>query len=139
MKKMSGQSLVEAVVAVGVMALVISGVVMLMTNTLGAKTRGFDRKKAVEMSEVVMEGIVNEKRSNPDSFWNPASAYWVALEGPLTLADYSGYTYQIDFNEEYDGGDCGGQGSWNCAEVTVTIGWTASDDTATFRRFFSRY
>jgi len=128
-----GQSLVEVIVAIGIMALVVMGVAMLMTTALATKTKSFDRKKAVEMSEVVIEQLISEKNNNSTEFWNADSAYWDGMSGPLTLTNYPGYTYTVGFDTTVDGCVAG------CGEATVTISWPSTSDTAEFTRLFTRY
>jgi len=50
-----GQSLIDLIFSVGIIVLVLSGVVVLMVNSVSTKTKGFDRKTASRMADVVME------------------------------------------------------------------------------------
>jgi hypothetical protein len=126
MKYNLGQSLVEVVVAIGIVALVISGMVVLMTNSLGSKTRGFDRKKAVEMSGIVMEQLVSVKNNNPDSFWG---GYLDTIAGEKTMKPQFSdeYKYNVTYVNKSGG-----------VEVQVKINWKDSQSVA-FTRFFTRY
>lgn len=127
-----GQGLVEVVVAIGIMALVVMGVVMLMTTALATKTKSFDRKKAVEMSEVVMEQIIGVRNTSPDLFWDNNSSYWTGIVNKdLTLSGYSGYSYNVKFNSV--------SGCTGCGEVVLNIGWSSSNVGTTFTRLFTRY
>ena len=67
-KRERGQSVIEVVFSVGVLVLVLGGVTTLLIKSVSGRTEGFDRKKATELAEVVIEGLVAEKRNNPDSF-----------------------------------------------------------------------
>lgn len=135
-----GQSLVEVVIAVGIVAMVVSGMVVLMTKSLGSKTSGFERKRAVELSEIVIENIVNEKTHDPSSFWNASSSFWTTKLGQsLQNPAYPNYSYTLEFTER-SGGSCGPAGGQiDCADVKVTIFWQGGVESSTFTRFFSRY
>lgn len=67
-KKISGQSLVEVVVSIGLVVLVVSGVVTLVVNSLGARNKGFDRKKATELAQKVTEKSCQIKSTTPIVF-----------------------------------------------------------------------
>ena len=130
---MKVQSMVEVVVALGIVALVITGMVMLMTTSLGTKTKGFDRNKAVEMSGAILEQMVEKRNADPTQFWDINSAYWTGILGnPLTLPNYPGYTYTVTFNQS---GDCGA----DCREAKVTITWVSPSDKAVFTRLFTKF
>ena len=92
LKSKKGQSLIEVVFSIGIIMVVMSGVVFLIIATLGAKTKSYDRKKAVEISQNVIEGMVQTKMSDGTSFWNITSPYWVALGQNQVNGDY---TYNV--------------------------------------------
>ena len=132
-KATTGQSLIEVVAAIGIVALVVTGMAALMTTALGTKTKGFDRKKAVEMSEIVMEQIIGVRNTSPDLFWNPTSAYWQnILAQDLTIVTYPGYSYRVVLNTAVAA--CPG-----CQEVVLNIGWSGSQDKVVFTRLFTKY
>ena len=126
-KNKSGQSLVELIFAVGVVAVVITGVMILMVNTISSKNKGFDRSKATELADVVMEGLVNQKINDPVNFWN--------LENKIGQTDpnFSGFKYSVGFS----GWDCLWTGRNDCANATVNVGWGDSQ-AAVLQRFFSK-
>ncbi|MCX6726981.1 MAG: hypothetical protein NTY75_04235 [Candidatus Shapirobacteria bacterium] len=131
-KATTGQSLIEVVAAIGIVALVVTGMVALMTTALGTKTKGFDRKKAVEMSEIVVEQIIGVRNTSPDLFWDRNSSYWTGiLNKNLTLSAYPGYNYNVAFNLV--------SGCTGCDEMVLNIGWSSSPDKAVFTRLFTKY
>lgn len=123
-KKQLGQSMIEMVFAITVVALVITGAVVLIVNSIGVKNRSFDRKKAMEIAEIVMESLVDQKKNDSDYFWQQNQKVGE------TLANFSGYSYDIG----YSGIDCD---SGTCALVTVIVNW-ADDKTLQVNKFFSK-
>lgn len=125
-----GQSLVEVVFSVGVITLVITGVVALMVKTISLKTLGAQRKKASEMTEVVIENLLEQKKVDGDNFW--------ALNDKIgeTLASgFEGYTYGVDL-EQVVGSGCSST-IVECANANITINW-GDNQTLIVKRFFSK-
>lgn len=130
MKKNRGQSLIELVFIVGIIVLGVTGIISLIVKSMGARTSGYDRKTAVQIAEIKMEGLVSQKKNNPDNFW---------LLGNLNGVE-NGYEYTIEFtNITNDIGYSGcGVGVTDCAEAVVTVSWQNSDKSVTFNRFFAK-
>lgn len=121
-----GQSIVEAVVAVGVVILVISGVVVLLVNVLGARTKSFDRKIATELAQKVVETFVADESQRGGEFWS--DEYWVdKLGSNMSDVNFGGYFYNVDRYDRFGG-----------YEVVVVVGWQGSGDTVTVSRLFTR-
>lgn len=131
--KDQGQSLIELIFAIAIIALVLSGVVILIISVLGARTKAFDRKRATRLAEVVTEQLVDQKENDPINFW---------LLSPIAgktnpSADYKGYSYSVGFTNITTNG-CG-VGVTDCAEAVLNIGWSGkTNQTLLFSRFFSR-
>lgn len=134
MKK--GQGVVEAVVAVGILALVLGGAVLLVVLGTSNRQRSFDRRKATELATVVTEEMIAESKSDPETFWQLKSG----VDGE-TKDGYSGYTYSVGFtnitgNASYP--NCG-VGKTDCAEAIIQIDWQGKEpQTMFFNRFFSK-
>lgn len=134
--KNKGQSMVELVFAVGIIVLVLTGVVVLVINSLGAKTKTSDRTKAAELGEIVVENLVDQKKNDADNFWLLNS------QTDQTDLRFPGYTYSVGFtnivnNAEYPA--CGIDGITNCAEAIINVGWSGAEpQNLTFTRFFSK-
>lgn len=127
MKSRKGQGVLELVVAIGVIALVLGGVVTLLVQVMGARNKSFDRKKATRLANVVMEGLVEEEKNNPSSFW--------ALSGRdnQSQSGFEGYVYSVGFTEVVAG--C----SKACAQAVLRVGWSGSDEQEVlFTRFFAK-
>lgn len=120
----SGQSMIEMVFAITVVALVITGVVVLIVSSIGAKSRSFSRKKAMEMAGVVMEDLVDQKRNDSAIFWEKNSKVGE------TLPNFLGYSYDVG----YSGMDCG---VGECAVTTVTVKW-GDNQSVEVNKFFSK-
>lgn len=136
----AGQSLVEVVFSIGVIILVLTAVISLVVASLHSRTSGYDRKKAAELGQVVMEKLVAERQQNPDDFWDVGSSFWIDNRGTTqVMSGYSGYNYAIDFTQRIDvGGSCPVT-PFKCADAAIGVGYS-SDMTknVVFTRFFSR-
>ncbi len=130
---MKGQSLIEVVFSIGMVALVISGVVFLILATLGSRTKSYDRKKAVEIAQNVIEGMVQTKNDDGTSFWNLNSAYWVGLG---TSQVSNNYFYSVTVSQ-YSSNGCSAL-RVECINANVTVGWNNGQKIENFTRFFSR-
>lgn len=133
MKKQKGQSIVELVFAIGVVALVMTGVVILLVNSFGARNKSFDRKKAVELAEIVTEDLIDWSKNDFEAFWDTGSnPPWEF--GDQTKAEFPGYTYRL--SHEWSA-DC--TPSTDCAKVNIKVTWLEdTEKTVDFYRFFSR-
>jgi len=133
MKNQKGQSIVELVFAIGVVALVMTGVVVLLVNSFGARNKSFDRKKAVELAEIVTEDLVNWSKNDFEAFWNETSdPPWTS--GDLTNENFDGYKYQIIHNWSPE---C--TPNTDCAVVNIKVIWQRDEEKSIdFYRFFSK-
>jgi hypothetical protein len=114
-KHSRGQSLIDLIFSVGIIVLVLSGVVVLMVSSISTKTKGFDRKTASRMAELVMERMVSVKESDPVGFFGPSYTYATASD--QTLPEFPGYSYSIIFSDY--------RCLLNpCVMVAVTAKWT---------------
>ena len=131
--KNKGQSLVELIFSIAIIVLVLSGVVILVINVLGSRTKTFDRKRASRLAELITEQLTDQKKNDPINFWNLSP-----LEGLTNPGlDYNGYSYSVGFTNITTGG-CG-VGITDCAEAVLSIGWSGKvNQTLIFNRFFTR-
>ncbi len=119
MKNNKGQSLIEILFSITVVVLVLTGIVTLMVKVLNVRGEASLRKKANDLSTIVIENQIKEKNNSPESFWNP-----VSLVGQ-TLVNFDGFTY--DLNKTSVGQDL---------NVVVNIKW--EDQTLKVQRLFSK-
>ena len=134
-----GQSLIEVVFAIGIILFVISGVVSLLLSSFGSRTKSYDRLKAVELSQIVIESIINQEVTDPINFWNLQSAYWVANLGTTqTNSLYPSYDFSIGVIPRNDIGCSNNLPLMNCVDVVVNVGWSGSQTNESFNRFFSK-
>lgn len=128
----NGQGIVESVVAVGILMMVLTGAVLLISFGLSNRRTGFDRRKANELATLVTEEQVSISKADPATFWNLQN---IATK---TNPNFPGYSYTINFNEQNDSG-CN-SGINDCALMVVNIGWSGKDtQNLKFERFFYRY
>ncbi len=130
---MKGQGVVEAIYAVGILGLVLTGVVVLILMTVASKKNDFDRKKATELGTLVMEEQINSSKSDTNNFWTLTNV------SGLTKPEFVGYIYTVGFtnisgNSNYP--NCG-VAETNCAEVLVKVDWPGKNpQSLEFNRFF---
>jgi hypothetical protein len=127
--KNNGQSLVEMIFSVGILVTVIVGVVSLMVKTTAIKTTTNVRKKASEMTGVIVENLLESKANNPEQFWQLTNIPSSQLSG------YEGYSYKVDF-EVVTGNNCSTV-IVECANATIEVMW-GNNERLVVRRFFSR-
>ena len=131
LKMKLGQSLVEVVLAIGIVALIITGVVILLVNTIGVKNNSFDRKRASEMAEVVIENLIKLKKENAIKFWSLQNI------GSTNLTGFEGFTYSVGFSLVNNIGNCT-IGETRCANANIIINWNNGSKTMNSNRFFSK-
>lgn len=129
-KKQKGQGLIEIIFSVGVLIVVVTAVVGLIVKTTGVKLMALQRKKASEMSQIVMENLLDLKKNDPDNFWQLND-----VTDPETISGYDDLLYTIDFEPVYQG-NCSDV-SIECANASVTVRW-GNDQSLTTSRFFSK-
>ena len=126
-----GQSLVEMVFLMGATALILTGAITLLISSISSRTKSFDRKKAAELSSVVMENLISQKENNPDVFWN-----LTPINVPKENPNFPDFTYTIGYVNT-TGTDC--PVSSKCAEAEVDIIWNkGTAETLKFYRLFTR-
>jgi hypothetical protein len=131
-----GQGVVESVFAVGILALLLGGIVVLIVLGVSNRRASFDRRKATELATMVTEDLVATSQNDPQSFWQ-----FNNVNG-LSKGGYSGYTYSVGYTNIVAVGtsysNCG-IGKTDCAEVVISIGWSGKNSqTIYFNRFFSK-
>lgn len=130
---MKGQSLVEMVFSVGIIVMVLSGVVVLLINSVGARSKSMERNKAARMAELLVEDLGNTKRNNANSFWDLNEAR------EQTLSGYEGYIYSVGYSVVDNITGCIDSGVTMCVDATVKVGWSGvNNQEYTVKRFFSR-
>ena len=129
-----GQSLIEVVFAIGLILIVIAGVVTLLLMTIGSRTKSYNRQKAVELSQIIMENMVKESINTPESFWNTSSEFWNINGSPQTNGNYPDYSYTVT-NDPVLNATCTAN---KCMNVEVLVTWQGSEDKVKSNRFFSR-
>lgn len=129
-KREKGQSLIEVIFSVGILVIVITAVISLIVKTTGIKSLELQRKKASEMSSVVVEQLLEDKKNNPDGFWQLND-----MTTPQTIEGYDGFSYMVDFDQSSEG-DCSDT-EVECANATIVISW-GNNQTFTVTRFFSK-
>ncbi len=132
MKNSNGQSIIEALFLVVSLALVLTGSVALLVNSLNARTKGFDRKKATELADMEMETLVSQEKNNSATFYPPGDI--PATSG--TSLGYPGYQYAVKFNDVSATYSCA---TSSCYEAQVLVTWTSNiGNSVAFTRLFSK-
>lgn len=135
--KRKAQGVVESVFAIGILALLLTGAVILVIVGAANRRNSFDRRKATELASMVTEDLIAKSQSDPENFWKLNSSEYQNL----SKSEYSGYIYSVGFtnisgNATYS--NCG-VGKTDCTEVVIGIGWSGKNpQTMYFNRFFSK-
>ena len=131
-----GQGVVESVFAVGILALLLGGTIILLVMGISNRQKSFDRRKATELATIITENLIVSSQNDPEEFWKLTG---VGVEVPES--GFEGYTYSIGFtnvsnNSSYP--NCG-IGKTDCTEVVIGIGWSGkTPQFLYFNRFFSK-
>jgi hypothetical protein len=131
----NAQGIVESVVAVGILMMVLTGTVLLVSLGLSNRKTGFDRRKANELATLVMEEQVSRSISTPENFWQ----FNTLPTEPQSRSGYEGYSYTVSLTEKDETGCDPDPVINDCALMVVNIGWSGKDtQNLKFERFFSR-
>ena len=127
MNNKKGQSLVEVIFSVGVVILVLTGIVVLAVNTAKSRNATYQRQRAVELTQKLIEAEVKKAKDDPITFWNTqnrgsSSGYY---------PDMPDYAYNIDYVCNITGSS-----SDNCNAV-FTVNW-GNNESLSVQRFFSK-
>jgi len=113
-----GQSLIEVLFAMGVTVLLVTGVVVLATRTLGSKRRVLGRSEAVKIATEEMEALTILSENDRMGFWDGTSRPTSCVSAPP-----AGYSCIYGYNNSP--ASC--PGAEICLEATVTVNWTDGD------------
>lgn len=131
MTKKKGSSMLEVVFSIGVIALILSGVVVLMVYSVAQRTGSSERKRATQLAEAVIEQLVGEKEQDPAEFWKLEDVSEEELDG------YDGYVYSVGFTNITFNDYCADLGGTSCVDAVVKVNWGDGEELE-FRRFFNR-
>lgn len=136
MKFRSGQGVIESVFSVGVLVLLMGGAVILIILGINNRKASFDRRKATELANLVVEEQISLSKNSPETFWKLDNT-----NSGLSKDGFTDYKYSIGFtnitgNTTYP--NCG-IGKTDCAEMSITIDWSGKNpQRIIFNRFFSK-
>lgn len=133
MKK--GQAVIESVVAIGVLALVMTAAIALIVMSTANRRNNFDRRRANELANQVVETFVNDSQSNVADFWSNLGS------GNCGRERFIQYACNYDFTvlTQPTHANCGNGTPPKCAELTVTVTWSGkTPQSLVVKRFFSR-
>ena len=119
-----GQSVLEVIFSIGIIALVVTGSISLIVNSISLRSKGFQRSVASDMANLVISDLVEQKRNNESSFW------LLENKSEETLTNFEGFIYSIDYNSTDL--SCN-----DCTNVVVTVNW-AEEGELKVNRFFSK-
>jgi len=102
-EKSNGQSLIDVIFSMGILALMLTGVVALMVATTKVKTMKLERKKMVELSQLLIEQKILEIKNNPLVFWDETVISFDEAENKDKDASevnpsFSAYTYDVGYS-----------------------------------------
>lgn len=126
MKNNKGQSLIDVIFSMGIIVLVLTGVVVLVVSTAKVKRLAFERQKAIELSQKLIENKVSEIKSSQTVFWDNNKVN----KSNQLYAGFDGYLYDV----VYQNGNCDNQ---KC-NVIFTVKWEGVGQSLSVERLFLR-
>ena len=128
------QALVESVVAIGILALVLTAAIALIVMSTSIRQRGFDRRKANQLANTVMEEYVAKSQQDPATFWVNTDN----LSGK-PMPEYSGNVHNVTFATIGNSSPNCAVAKKKCMQIVVGVGWSGKNpENIEVRRFFSR-
>ncbi len=122
-RKKKGQSLVEVIFAVGVVGIMVAGIAILVTSTLGSKRRVLERSDAVKLAQSALEDMTILEKNNPSLFWQ------AGMDEDCASGDFD-CEHNFDLSPVY----C--PGGETCMEITTRVDW---DDGQTRQVVLSKF
>jgi len=108
-----GVTLIEALVAVSILAILLAAVVPAFTNALRINTRSETRSQAVAAAQTVLESL----RAQPPAAW---PAYSAGIDPPVQQVEVGGRTFDVTVRyQEYC--DAAGDCFENAREIDVEV------------------
>lgn len=126
MKNKKGQSLIDVIFSIAMVVLVLTGVVVLIVSTAKVKRVAFERSRAIELSQKIIDAEVKKVKDDPLSYWSSAKNDFNGTD-----SDFPGYDYRIQYDCDIVGGP-----SDNCS-IIFNINW-GDNQSLSVERFFSR-
>jgi len=110
-----------------------------MVRTMGAKSKSFDRIKATEFAQVLMEEKVSEAKNQQETFWSKVGGAAETKTGSDPGYGYPDFTGAITTTKVSAPVDFCASDPPKCAKVVVSVTWLEKvDQTITFERFFAK-
>lgn len=126
MKNNKGQSLIDVIFSIGIVVLVLTGIIVLVVSTAKVKRMTFERQKAVELSQLLIEDKVLEIKNNSAIFWDGDKSN----QSDKTYTGFDGYLYDV----EYENGNCDTQ---KC-NIIFTVKWGNTQELSVERLFLRK-
>lgn len=128
MNNNKGQSLIDVVFSIGIVVLVLTGVVVLVVSTAKIKRVTFERQKAVELSQLLIEKQILDIKNDTLGFWDGAKNNSINNQGSNIGSGFIDYNYDIVYS------DCNNQ---SC-NVIFTVKWGDLQELSVERFFLRR-
>lgn len=112
--KTAGQSIIEVMFVVGLVAVLVGAVASLTVASLNSKNRRSDREKALQLAEKAVEEYTSEAVSDSVGFWAKMQSGSVETETAL-----GGYNLTATFSLDSSG--CEGS---RCGKIVVEVRYT---------------
>ena len=135
-RKERGQSLIEAVFAIGVIGLVLLGVASLLVRSINLRTRSQDRRVAMELGQLIVEEKVGWEKDDKIGFWEEANLNSIETD---SRAGYEGYTYSVGYTivgTSAQSPNCDITKN-NCAKMVVRVVGAGMTGDVVYERFFT--
>jgi hypothetical protein len=127
MNNKKGQSLIDVIFSIGIVVLVLTGVIVLVVSTAKVKRMAFERQKAIELSQLLIENKVLESKNDQTVFWN--GGYSNDDKPVSDFGDFSGYQYTVDSDPSCNNQSC---------KLIFTVKWEGVGKSLSVERLFLR-
>lgn len=130
MKNKKGLSIIDVIFSMGIVVLVLTGVIILIVNTASARRAAYERQKAVEFSQLLIETKVLEIKNDPVNFWNNLSnlSDQENKNAESINSNFSGYLYNVEYKNCVTS---------NCT-IIFTVKWGDSQELKVERLFLRK-
>lgn len=124
MKNNKGQSLMDVIFSITTVVLVLTGIVALAVNTSKTRRVIFERQKATELAQKIIEREVNSVKNDTSGFWETKKTNTQSS----SVDDFPGYIYGVVYSYGADGNSC---------NVKIIVNWGVGQSLSV-QRFFSK-
>lgn len=116
MTRQHGQSIIEVLFVVGIVATLVAAIASLTVLSFKSKTKGEDRSVAVNLGQKILENYTSQASDDPSTFWT-----YMARGDTQTQFAFLPQGYQAEAVFAQDASNCE---AIRCGTIKVTISYS---------------